>query len=48
MERFTEEELGKEKHADITAVAQRLGYTVSRIGIYCTIKEMDSIYNRSH
>lgn len=48
--RFTEEELGIAKQADLCAVAERMGYTVKRIGHYHTLKEMDSIriYERSH
>lgn len=48
--RFTAEELGIAKQADLCAVAERMGYTVKRIGNYHTLKEMDSIriYNRSH
>lgn len=48
--RFTAEELGIAKQADLCAVAERMGYTVKRIGHYHTLKEMDSIriYERSH
>lgn len=48
--RFTEEELGIAKQANLCAVAERMGYTVKRIGHYHTLKEMDSIriYERSH
>ena len=48
--RFTAEELGIAKQADLCAVAERMGYTVKRIGHYHTLKEMDSIriYDRSH
>ena len=50
MERFTEEELTIAKRVDLVAVASHLGYTVTRIGQYHPLKEMDSlrIYNRSH
>lgn len=50
LERFTKEELEIAKSVDLTAVAERLGYTVKKIGRYYTIKEMDSIriYNKSH
>lgn len=46
--RYTEEELRIAKSVDLTAVAQRLGYTVVRVGSMYTLKEMDSIriYNR--
>lgn len=45
---FTQEELAIAKSVDLTAVAERLGYTVKRIGSYHTLKEIDSIriYNR--
>lgn len=48
--RFTAEELDIAKQADLCAVAERMGYTVKRIGHYHTLKEMDSIriYERSH
>ena len=48
--RFTAEELDIAKQADLCAVAERMGYTVKRIGKYHTLKEMDSIriYDRSH
>lgn len=48
--RFTQKELEIAKQADLCAVAERLGYTVKRIGHYHTLKEMDSIriYDRSH
>lgn len=48
--RFTAEELDIAKQADLCAVAERIGYTVKRIGHYHTLKEMDSIriYERSH
>jgi len=48
--RFTEEELQTAKSVDLTLVAERLGYTVMRIGRYHTLKEMDSIriYNHTH
>ena len=48
--RFTAEELCIAKQADLCAVAERMGYTVKRIGHYHTLKEMDSIriYERSH
>lgn len=48
--RFTAEELDIAKQADPCAVAERMGYTVKRIGHYHTLKEMDSIriYERSH
>ena len=48
--RFTTEELDIAKQADLCAVAERMGYTVKRIGNYHTLKEMDSIriYGRSH
>ena len=47
---FTAEELDIAKQADLCAVAERMGYTVKRIGHYHTLKEMDSIriYERSH
>ena len=50
MLRFTEEELALAKQVDLCRVAERLGYTVKRIGQYHTLKEMDSIriYHRSH
>lgn len=50
MSRFTEEELGIAKSADLVAVAEALGFTPQRIGQYYTLKEMDSmrIYNRSN
>lgn len=50
MAAFTEEELRIAKSVDLNAVAERLGYTVCRIGKYYTLKEMDSIriYNRTH
>lgn len=41
--RFTEEELQIAKSVDLTMVAERLGYTVKRVGSYHTLKEMDSI-----
>lgn len=48
--RFTAEELDIAKQADLCAVAERMGYSVKRIGHYHTLKEMDSIriYERSH
>ena len=50
MWRYTEEELALAKQVDLCRVAERLGYTVKRIGQYHTLKEMDSIriYHRSH
>lgn len=47
---FTQKELEIAKQADLCAVAERLGYTVKRIGHYHTLKEMDSIriYERKH
>lgn len=46
--RFTSEELAIAKSTDLCDVAERLGYTVRRIGNCHTLKEMDSIriYNR--
>ena len=48
--RFTADELALAKQVDLCKVAEHLGYTVKRIGIYHTLKEMDSvrIYHRSH
>jgi hypothetical protein len=48
MSRFTSDELALAKSADLCAVAERLGYTVVRVGHYHSLKEMDSIriYNR--
>lgn len=45
---FTSEELDIAKSVDLTVVAERLGFTVKRVGNYHTLKEMDSvrIYNR--
>ena len=40
---FTNEELAIAKSVDLTAVAENLGYTVSKVGNYHTLKEMDSI-----
>lgn len=46
--RFTAKELEIAKSTDLCDVANRLGYTVRRVGNYHTLKEMDSlrIYNR--
>jgi hypothetical protein len=46
---FTDEELSIAKGVDLTDVAARFGYTVTRIGRCHTLKEMDSIriYNRT-
>ncbi|MDE7202121.1 MAG: DUF3991 and toprim domain-containing protein [Lachnospiraceae bacterium] len=46
--RFTMEELQTAKDTDLCDVAEKLGYTVKRIGHFHTLKEMDSlrIYNR--
>lgn len=48
MSRFSKEELEFAKSVDLTVLAERLGYTVQRVGKYHTLKEMDSIriYNR--
>lgn len=48
--KFTQDEIGIAKQADLCAVASAMGYTVKRVGKYHTLKEMDSIriYDRTH
>ncbi len=48
--RFTQDEIGIAKQADLCAVASSMGYTVRRVGKCHTLKEMDSIriYDRTH
>lgn len=48
--RFTQDEIGIAKQADLCAVASAMGYTVKRVGKYHTLREMDSIriYDRTH
>ena len=40
---FTDEELRIARDTDLTQLAERLGYTVKRVGHYHTTKEMDSL-----
>lgn len=48
--RFTQDEIGMAKQADLCAVASAMGYTVKQVGRYHTLREMDSIriYDRTH
>lgn len=48
--KYTQDEIGIAKQADLCAVASAMGYTVRRAGKCHTLKEMDSIriYDRTH